>query len=70
MQIQTKIKKKTWKDWQREYSGLGGTDVPILELRPNDDAALHIIEYKGKKITVSRRKGKKIKEIFSLRNMI
>eukprot|EP01038_Epipyxis_sp_PR26KG_P013782 gene13782-18487_t len=57
MQVSTKKKKFTWKDWKKEFSGMSKLEAPTLDLRPNDDSAIHIIKYKGYDITFYRKKG-------------
>ena len=48
MQVTTKHKKKTWKDYRNEWMGTGERKPPDLDIRPNDDGGIHTFHYKGK----------------------
>lgn len=60
MQVATKKKKRTRKDWIAEWQGTQKNIVPEIELKPNDDSVRHSITYKGESIVFSRHKGQTI----------
>lgn len=60
MQVSTFSKKRTFKDWKRDLTGIGNVDIPKLDLRPASDSALHMFNYQGHNITFFRKKGETI----------
>ncbi len=60
MQVSTIKKKKNWKDWRREWTGVGKAEPPKLQMQPHDDSAIHFFTFKERTITFYRKKGETI----------